>query len=156
MKKVSFAGSLRGGRTDAELYKRMIAHLKRNSIVLTEHVGDLSLSKWEVMLGTLRPGKASEPVSAAGNSLAREKAIYDQDTSWLRESDLVIAECSTPSLGVGYEMAYAERFGKPVHIFYDSSRVQLTAMLAGDPYFILHPYTREEEIYPILDQTLKD
>lgn len=154
MKKVYFAGSIRGGRADADLYKRMIAHIKRSAIVLTEHVGDLSLSKWEVRLGTPRPGKASEPGSAAGNSLAREIAIYDQDTAWLRESDLVIAECSTPSLGVGYEMAYAERFGKPVHIFYDSTRVQLTAMLAGDPYFILHPYKREEEIYPLLDQIL--
>lgn len=154
MKKVYFAGSIRGGRTDAELYKRMIAHLKRSCTVLTEHVGDLSLSKWEVCLDS--PGSWKASGQSADDSSAREKAIYDQDTAWLRESDLVIAECTTPSLGVGYEMAYAERFGKPVHIFYDSTRVQLTAMLAGDPYFILHPYTREVEIYPVLDQILAD
>ena len=135
MKKVYFAGSIRGGRVDADLYRRMIAYIKRSCTVLTEHVGDLSLSKLE-------------------DAPDRDVAIYNQDTAWLRESDLVIAECTTPSLGVGYEMAFAERYSKPVHIFYDSSRTQLTAMLAGDPYFTLHPYTCEEEIYPILDQIL--
>ncbi len=86
MKKVYFAGSIRGGRADAELYKRIIQYIQREHIVLTEHVGDLSLSKTEGMKD-------------------RDLAIYEQDTSWLRESDLVIAECSTPSLGVGYEPA---------------------------------------------------
>lgn len=137
MKKVYFAGSIRGGRQDAGLYKRMIQYIKKRHIVLTEHVGDLSLSKTEGMAN-------------------REVAIYEQDTAWLRESDLVIAECTTPSLGVGYEMAYAERFGKPVHIFYDKTRTDLSAMLSGDKYFHLHPYQTEEEIFPAIDDILKD
>lgn len=80
MKKVYFAGSIRGGREDAGLYRRLIQYIQKDNIVLTEHIGDLSLSKTESL----------------GDS-----AIYEQDTAWLRESDLVIAECSTPSLGVG-------------------------------------------------------
>lgn len=130
MKKVYFAGSIRGGREDAGLYHRLIQYIQKDNIVLTEHIGDLSLSKTESL----------------GDS-----AIYEQDTAWLRESDLVIAECSTPSLGVGYELAYAEAHGIPVHIFYNHSRAQLSAMLKGDSYFQIHPYTREEEIYPLLD-----
>ena len=78
MKKVYFAGSIRGGRADAELYGRVIRHIQKEHIVLTEHIGDLSLSKLE------------------GDS---DVAIYEQDTAWLREADLVIAECTTPSLG---------------------------------------------------------
>ena len=31
-----------------------------------------------------------------------DERIYQQDTAWLRECDLVIAECTRPSLGVGY------------------------------------------------------
>ena len=27
-------------------------------------------------------------------------------------------------------------------------------MLTGDPYFHIHPYTTEDEIYPILDEIL--
>ena len=133
--KIYFAGSIRGGRTDAELYQRMIAYIQRQHTVLTEHVGDLSKSK-------------TEGVSN------RDKAIYEQDTAWLRESDLVIAECTTPSLGVGYELAYAEKYQKPVHIFYDKSRTKISAMLSGNSYFKLHPYRNEEELYRILDEVL--
>lgn len=121
MKKVYFAGSIRGGRADAELYGRVIRHIQKENIVLTEHIGDLSLSKLE------------------GDS---DVAIYEQDTAWLREADLVIAECTTPSLGVGYELAYAESHNIPAHIFYDKSRTRLSAMLAGDKYFHIHPLRR--------------
>lgn len=133
--KIYFAGSIRGGRTDAELYQRMIAYIQRQHTVLTEHVGDLSKSMTE--------GLAN-----------RDKVIYEQDTAWLRESDLVIAECTTPSLGVGYELAYAEKYQKPVHIFYDKSRTKISAMLSGNSYFQLHPYRNEEELYRILDEVL--
>ena len=43
--KIYFAGSIRGGRADVGLYHRMIEYLKRDYVVLTEHVGDLSLQE---------------------------------------------------------------------------------------------------------------
>ena len=130
--KIYFAGSIRGGRSDVGLYHRMIEYLKRDHTVLTEHVGDLSLQK-----------------------SSTDTAIYNKGTAWLRESDVVIAECSNPSLGVGYELAYAEKCEKPVHIFYNRYRGSLSAMLTGDSYFQIHPYGGEDEIYPILDEVLK-
>lgn len=134
-KKIYFAGSISGGRQDAELYKRIIAHIQQGHIVLTEHVGDLSKSKTEGIED-------------------RDSFIYNQDTAWLLESDMVIAECTTPSLGVGYELAYAEAHNIPVHIFYNKSRTRLSAMLAGNRYFHIHPYTEEGEIYPAADEIL--
>lgn len=136
MKKVYFAGSIRGGRQDADLYKRIIAYIQRSHVVLTEHVGDLSKSKTEGLPN-------------------QEAAIYEQDTAWLREADLVIAECSTPSLGVGYELAYAEARDIPVHIFYNRPLTNLSAMLTGNSYFHIHPYTTEADIYPLLDTILQ-
>ena len=41
--KVYFAGSIRGGRTDAELYGRIISYIKKTDIVLTEHIGSKDL-----------------------------------------------------------------------------------------------------------------
>ena len=38
-KKIYFAGSIRGGRVDANLYKEIIEYMKKDNIVLTEHVG---------------------------------------------------------------------------------------------------------------------
>ena len=134
MKKIYFAGSIRGGRIDAELYGRLIKHMQKDNIVLTEHIGSPHLNLME-------QGK-------------KDIDIYDQDTAWLRESDIVIAECTCPSLGVGYEMAYAEKIGKPCHIFYDRSKTQLSAMLTGNPYFCIHPYENEAEIYDALNSIL--
>ena len=136
MKKIYFAGSIRGGRTDAELYARMIDYMRETGhTVLTEHVGRPELN-------LLEQGRD------------RDGAIYDQDTAWLRESELLIAECTNPSLGVGYELAYAERFGKPCYLFYNRTRVQLSAMLTGDPYFHILPYETEAELFRLLHRLL--
>lgn len=131
-RKVYFAGSIRGGRADADVYHRMIEHIKQTDTVLTEHVGHLNLKE------------------SRG-----DRAIYEQDTAWLRESDLLIGECSCPSLGVGYELAYAERYGKPCHLFYNKSKCQLSAMLTGNPYFHIHPYKTEDELMAMLDEILE-
>lgn len=135
-KKIYFAGSIRGGRVDADLYNRIISYIQRTDIVLTEHVGGSNLCLEE-------------------QGFARDSKIYNQDTAWLRESDLLIGECTCPSLGVGYELAYAERFGIPCHIFYNKTKTHLSAMLTGNPYFQIHPYEKEEEIYGVIDEILK-
>lgn len=134
--KIYFAGSIRGGRVDAEFYNRLIRYLKKYGDVLTEHVGAKDLSLVE-------------------QGRERDALIYNQDTAWLRESDILIAECTCPSLGVGYELAYAERFGIPCHIFYDKTKTELSAMLTGDSYYNIHPYKNENEIYPIIDAIFK-
>ena len=133
--KVYFAGSIRGGRIDAGLYQRMIAYIQKTDIVLTEHVGHPELNLLE-------------------RGQNKDAEIYAQDTGWLRESDLLIGECTCPSLGVGYELAYAEKIGVPCYLFYDRTKIQLSAMLTGDPYFKIYPYEKEEEIYPLLDGIL--
>ena len=43
---VYFAGSIRGGRTDAALYSRMIDFIKNYAVVLTEHIGNPHLMGW--------------------------------------------------------------------------------------------------------------
>ena len=132
MRKVYFAGSIRGGRQDAALYGEMITFLEeRGCRVLTEHVGLDSLQE-------------------EGERTMTEEEIFQRDMAWLTESDLVVAECTTPSHGVGYELARARDMGKTVHVFYDLSRARLSAMLAGDSAFILHPYTSREELLEAL------
>ena len=133
MKKVYFAGSIRGGRQDAALYGEMIAFLKeRGCLVLTEHVGLESLQE-------------------EGERTMTEEEIFRRDMAWLTESDMVVADCTTPSHGVGYELARARDMGKPTHIFYDVDRGRLSAMLAGDDRFILHPYTAHSELMEALE-----
>ena len=136
-RKVYFAGSIRGGRVDASLYQRMIARINETDRVLTEHVGSANLNLYE-------------------QGPQGDAAIYEQDTAWLRESDLVIAECTCPSLGVGYELAYAEARKIPVHVFYRRSVSQLSAMIGGNSYFVIHPYETEDELFTALDRVLAE
>ena len=42
--KIYFAGSIRGGRNDVDLYLQIIEHLKQYGEVLTEHVGNKKLT----------------------------------------------------------------------------------------------------------------
>ena len=135
MKKIYFAGSIRGGREDAKLYQRIISHISKSNKVLTEQIGNPHIDSAEKGM--------------------TDQDIYEQDAAWLRECDMVIAECTTPSHGVGYEMAYAEAIKKPVHIFYDLQRAKLSAMLAGNSYYHLHPYSTEEELFEMLSEILR-
>lgn len=82
---IYFAGSMRGGREDIDLYQEIINILKGYGTVLTEHVSDKNLEfnekDWD------------------------QKRIYEHDMGMLGRSDIMVAEVSTPSLGVGYEIA---------------------------------------------------
>ncbi|MDY5858571.1 MAG: nucleoside 2-deoxyribosyltransferase [Porphyromonas sp.] len=133
--KVYFAASIRGGRVDAALYKRIIDYIKKTDIVLTEHIGKSNMS-------------------LKAQTRAIDTRIYERDTAWLKSCDLLIAECTCPSLGVGYELAYAEAHGIPVYIFYNKAKSNISAMLNGNSNFTVIPYEVEEEIYPLLDTIL--
>ena len=133
--KIYFCGSIRGGRDDAALYQRMIAFLKQYGRVLTEHVGDPSL--------TDKGGDGGSDY------------IWQRDTDWLKECDVVIAECSHASLGVGYELAFARWLGKPVHVFYGGEKGRLSAMIAGDPSFHIYEYENEAELTELLRRVME-
>lgn len=134
-KKVYFAGSIRGGREDAAVYKRIIDYINATDTVLTEHIG----------FGNL---------SVTTRTKEDDVHIYERDTEWIKLSEVLIAECTNPSHGVGYELAYAEARNIPVHIFYDKRKANISAMLNGNAYFKVYPYENEAEIYPVLDEIL--
>ena len=136
-KKIYFAGSIRGGRDDAQLYTELISYIKsKNAVVLTEHIGDNNLLKQEKNL--------------------TDKEIYTRDIEWLKECDLVIAECTKPSLGVGYELAFAEKLNKSVNVIYRNKECKLSAMILGDEYFKIFKYKTKEEAFKIIDNILNN
>ena len=125
--KIYFAGSIRAGRDDQELYQRLILGLQLHGQVLTEHVGDPSLTQW-------------------GDDGPSDQDIYDRDMDWLADADLVVAEVSIPSLGVGYELGRAESLGKPTLCLYrERDGRRLSAMLSGNPEMTVCRYQTVEE-----------
>ncbi|XP_039087166.1 2'-deoxynucleoside 5'-phosphate N-hydrolase 1 [Hyaena hyaena] len=109
-----FCGSIRGGRDDSALYGRIVSRLRRFGTVLTEHVAAPELS-------------ARGEEAAGGDSL-----IHDRDLAWLQQADVVVAEVTQPSLGVGYELGRAMALNKRILCLFrpQSGRV-LSAMIRG-------------------------
>ena len=109
---IYFAASISGGRGDQAVYSRIIELLRSHGTVLTEHFGDANLT-------------------AAGESLP-DQAIHDRDLEWLRSADVLVAEVTTPSLGVGYEIGRAVEWGMRVVCLYrPQAGRRLSGMIAG-------------------------
>ena len=126
--KIYFAGAIRGGRDDKELYLKIIDYLKRYGKVLTEHVGDQS-------------------INTLGENNNKDNFIYKRDIGWLKECDFVIAEVTTPSLGVGYEIGRAIQFNKKVICLYrDIQDKRLSAMIAGNKNLKIINYKDFEDL----------
>lgn len=124
---IYFAGSIRGGREDAALYRRIIEHLKNFGTVFTEHIGDASLTD-------------------QGDEGVTDRFIHDRDLAWLSGSDVVVAEVTTVSLGVGYEIGQAVSMGKRIVCLYrPSPGKRLSAMIAGCPDLTVVEYQDARE-----------
>jgi len=132
MTKIYFCGSIRGGREMAATYQEIIRMLKLQGAVLTEHVGD--------------EGEVSQV-----DLDQSDKEIHDRDMEWIGESDMVVAEVTVPSLGVGYEIGRAIENEKPVLCLFNSgSQKKLSAMIAGSEGVTMHYYNDPADLDPVL------
>ncbi len=136
--KIYFAASISGGRDDQGLYRQLIEFMKSlGHQVLTEHIGNPNLSK-----------DGEHELSAV--------EIRDRDIDWLTASDIVVAETTQPSLGVGYELGYAEKINKPVLILHRNHERHLSAMISGTRHFAdINYYADLREAQQILRTKLK-
>ena len=134
--KIYFAGSIRGGREDAALYQQIIEYLKTFGEVLTEHIGDPKLTH-------------------LGDDGPTDNYIHDRDLLWLQSADAVVAEVTTVSMGVGYEIGRAVESGKKVLcLFRPDSGKNLSAMIAGCPCLELVKYRNLDEVKTTINRFL--
>ena len=135
--KIYFCGSIRGGRENKEVYCKMINHMKNYGKVLTEEVGDDAL------------------IELKDKELSNTD-IYERDMIWLVDSDIAIAEVSTPSLGVGYELRFIEESKKRHLLLYgNNSERRLSAMISGNGFFNIKTYKSLEEALGYIDDFMK-
>ena len=125
---IYLSGAIRGGRELQQCYQAISDSLNENGHnVLTHHVASINVIEIE-------------------NSMT-DRGIYTQDITWVQECDVVIAEVSIPSLGVGYEVAYALLIDKPVLGIFEENRV-ISAMISGNtsPNLTLRSYKSIPEL----------
>ncbi|XP_063489224.1 5-hydroxymethyl-dUMP N-hydrolase isoform X4 [Symphalangus syndactylus] len=124
-----FCGSIRGGREDRTLYERIVSRLRRFGTVLTEHVAAAEL------------GARGE--EAAGG----DRLIHERDLEWLQQADVVVAEVTQPSLGVGYELGRAVAFNKRILCLFRPQSGHDTALV---PFLPLSPRSKLKGTVKIL------
>lgn len=124
---IYFSGSIYGGRQKLESYKKLVKELAK-----------------------------------FGNVLIREESISDNEVfeslvDRLSQADLVFAEVTVPSLGVGYEIGYADSHNKRIICVYDKNVTpKITTMLRGNNRLKIIPYTDINEIINNLENILKE
>lgn len=124
MTKVYFACSVRGGG-DTSNYLALLETIK--------DAGGEVLSEIFV----------NDAIQLGGSPLP-EPEVYARDISMIQEADVIIAEVTNPSLGVGYELGYAEKLNKPILCLFDGdSGGKLSAMVRGNPYNIIATYSED-------------
>ena len=92
---IYFACSITGGRKDEKVYQSIVQSL----ISAGHHVLTAELADSHVI---------------HNEEFADPREVYIRDTNWIQQCSLLVAEVSTPSHGVGYEIGYALNLGKPV------------------------------------------
>ena len=125
------AGPIRGDATHQESYKIMIDFV--------ESLGNTILTEFSDKFSSTIP--------------LTNKQIYKRDLKWIDGSKIMIAEVSGPSLGVGFEIAYAIFQRKlPVLAIHNSEIQNISAMIVGcdSPLLTIEKYSDEEEMKRII------
>jgi nucleoside 2-deoxyribosyltransferase len=129
---IYFACSITGGRQDELVYQSLVTALQKNG----HHVPTALLASPDV-------------IPLEGVVLPED--VYARDVRWITECDMLLAEVSTPSHGVGYEIGYALSLGKKVLCLYHKGR-KVSKMILGNPHPMLsvHTYENPEQAVQLL------
>lgn len=133
--KIYVSGSIYGGTQKIETYKMLIEELEKYGEVLDKQIAD--------------------PNTIANEVYQKDEDIFNDLEEKLIIADVLIAEVSIPSLGVGYELGFADNHNKKIIAIYDKNYTpKVTTMIRGNKRITLIPYQRIEEITNNLDKIL--
>ena len=133
---IYFACSLTGGREFESVYQTIVHALTESGhSVLTAHLVESNVMEMEA---------AFSP-----------SEVYARDVAWIRSCDVLVAEVSVPSHGVGYEVGFALGIKKPVLALYQEGR-KVSKMISGNPdkNLSLEKYAATGEAIQILREFL--
>ncbi len=115
---IYFACSITGGRELEVVYQEMVAALIADGHEIpTSHLVESEVLDRERVLSP--------------------RDVYLRDVKWIDDCDVLIAEVSVPSHGVGYEIGYALQVGKPVLCIHQQEK-RVSKMITGNPHPLLN------------------
>lgn len=129
---IYFACSITGGREFEPIYQAIVAGLEADGHEIpTSHLASSEVVHLE--------------------KIVTPQDVYERDVNWIRAADVLVAEVSTPSHGVGYEIAYALGLRKPVLACYRKDKA-VSKMISGnpDPNLVLRSYETAADALEII------
>lgn len=124
---IYFSCSITGGRAEETTYQAIVKELEAGGHdVPTAHLSSPQVMEMEDVVDAVE--------------------IFGRDMAWIRGCDAVVAEVSSPSHGVGYEIAYALSLGKPVFCCYKNGK-RVSKIITGNttPGLTVVSYETDEE-----------
>jgi len=133
-RKVFFSCSMRGG------YSRVAQAELRKIPDIIEELGMEVISRHQTQEDFIE-----------NESRLTDTGIHDRDYQWLNEADVVIAEITNPSLGVGAEIADAVNLGIPVLCIYKQEyEHQISAYIRGKAGVVCRAYSDYEALKEVM------
>jgi len=129
---IYFSCAITGGRDDQHTYAALVNEMLKNG-----HI---------VPTSTL-----AQPGIMEKEAVVSPQEVYERDVTWVNGCDALVAEVSTPSHGVGYEIALALLLGKPVLCCYQMGK-RVSKMITGNtmPNLQVSSYETIEQALEIL------
>ena len=135
--KIYVSGSIYGGLQKIETYKLLVNELEKYGEVLTKQIAD--------------------PNTIINEKYQKDEDIYNDLEKKLNNADLVFAEVTIPSLGVGYELGYAYKLGKKIIAIYDETYTEkVSTMIRGNKNIELISYKDINTIINNLEKLIKN
>ncbi|MEK7530338.1 MAG: nucleoside 2-deoxyribosyltransferase [Patescibacteria group bacterium] len=132
--KIFFIGSIRGGRANQPHYVSIVSALEKFGTVSPQHVSDEALSEF-------------------GETRLTGTEILERELAALATCDVVVAEVTTPSLGVGYLIGRATILNKKVIALHNGGDTSLlSGIIKGDSGVEIHTYKTDTDIDNILQE----
>ena len=137
--KIYYASSIRGVNSKEKSFfdGKIVEYLLHHGFVLGG----------SIINGTFNP---------FGETKLEDSEIHDREVNWLRESNILIAEVTYPSLGVGYIISKAIQYKKKIMCLYMPSGKELSAMVKGNKDLKVVEYNTIEEAKSLIGKFLSN
>ena len=141
--RIYLACTVRGDRSGVQAGREIASHLERRGHeILTTHL-------------------LADDVDVAESAIT-ERDVFVRDLEWLSQCDVLVAEASGSSFGVGFEVGYvlgrARESGQRVLLLYDSTRRRsISRLIVGncDDACVTLGYQSLDQVFAFLDRQLK-
>ena len=81
-----------------------------------------------------------------------DKEILERNSKMIREADILVAEVTTPSLGVGYQIHFSKTINKRIVCLYKNQiKTELSPIINGDEGLEIIKYDTLKELFSKLD-----